>query len=179
MTGVGTYEAMIEPGDIDTWTFTACAGDSISLELGEMVASSPLTPWLRLYGPDGSLLKAPYAAASVQVSMSLPIDGTYVVLVGDRSSGWAGTGTYRLSVNGLSDGMKLCASLALGQKVDLTGIGGPPGSTFVLWAVSDVPAPPERWAPVLTNQFDQFGVMHVRDVVDPLDPNRFFMLETP
>ena len=50
-----TYLGTIETGDIDAWTFTANAGESIVVRMGE-VTSSTLTPQLRLYGPDGVLL---------------------------------------------------------------------------------------------------------------------------
>gem|GEM_PF-1078088 len=39
-------------GDLDTWTFEAAAGESISIRMGSLT----VTPWLHLYGPNGALV---------------------------------------------------------------------------------------------------------------------------
>jgi hypothetical protein len=180
MTGTGTYDGTIETGDIDSWTFTVCAGDIISINVTELVGGSTLTPWLRLYGRDGVLLKNLSGAATVQfTNFPAPASGTYTVVVSDLSGGWAGTGTYRLTVNGLTDGLKLCPPMIVGPNISLTGIGGVSGATYILLTTTNVPTPLNLWTPILTNQFDQFGSMEVDNVRDPAESQRFFILKRP
>src|SRR2546423_390453 len=50
-----SYLATIGTGDIDAWTFTANAGESIVVRMGETSAGSALTPELRLYGDRESI----------------------------------------------------------------------------------------------------------------------------
>ena len=92
-----TYLATIDTGDIDAWTFTANAGESIVVRMGE-TASATLTPQLRLYGPDGVLLDSVAAGAAAEVSARATISGTFLVVAGDLTAGWTGTGNYRISL---------------------------------------------------------------------------------
>jgi len=67
-------------GDMDIWTFTANAGDSIIVKMG----ASTFNPWIRLYGPNGQQV----ATAGSGVSGFLNVDlqtiatnaGTYTVV---------------------------------------------------------------------------------------------------
>jgi hypothetical protein len=45
------HTGVLEAGDLDTWNFAAAIGDSIVLRAG----GTNFTPYIRLYGPDGSL----------------------------------------------------------------------------------------------------------------------------
>ena len=179
MVGTGVYDGTIDTGDIDSWSFTVCAGDIISINVAELVGGSTLTPWLRLYGRDGVLLKNLSGAATVQfTNFPAPASGTCTVVVSDLTAGWAGTGTYRLTVNGLSDGLKLCPPIIAGTNVNVVGIGGLPGAPFTLLSSTNVATPIVLWTP-LTNQFDQFGVMNITNVFNPGEPQRFFILRMP
>jgi hypothetical protein len=180
MIGTGTYDGTIETGDIDSWSFTVCAGDIIAINVAELVSGSTLTPWLRLYGRDGVLLKNLSGAATAQFTNYVaPASGTYTVVVSDLSAGWAGTGTYRLTVNGLSDGLKMCPPIIAGANVNVLGIGGLPGAPFTLVTSTNVATPLNLWMPMQTNQFDQVGVMNITNVFNPGEPQRFFMLRAP
>jgi hypothetical protein len=180
MTGAGAYDGTIDTGDIDAWTFTACAGDIISLNVTELVPGSTLTPWIRLYGWDGVLLRTLSGLATAQLTnFPAPASGTYTVVVGDGNNGVAGTGTYRLTVNGLVDELRLCVPMISGANGNLTAIGGVSGAAFILLTTTDVATPPGLWTPALTGQFDQFGVSSMTNVFNPLEPQRFFLLQTP
>jgi hypothetical protein len=176
MTGAAEYEGMIDPGDIDTWNFTACAGDVLSFQLAELVSGSSLTPWIRLYGRDGTLLKSLSGSAAAQFTISAPANGTYMVVVSDLSSGWVGSGTYRLVVNGLSESLKVCIPTVSGNNVNIVGVGGIPGATFVLFTSTNIITPLNLWTPIQTNQFDQYGAFVYTNYFSPAEPRQFFLM---
>src|SRR5678815_3242343 len=64
--------------------------------MGEITAS--LTPQLRLYGPNGVLIDSGYGVSATEVTARATNAGTFTVVAGDFSSGYAGTGNYRLSM---------------------------------------------------------------------------------
>ncbi len=176
MTGVGAYDGMIDVGGLAAWSFTACAGDVISLNAARLVGGSSLAPWIRLYGRDGVLLKSVVNAPTAGFVIAAPADGGYLVVVGDGNNGLGGTGTYQLTVNGLSDALKVCLPDITGAKLNVTGVGGRPGATFVLLTTTNVAAPANLWTPILTNQFDQFGVFNSTNSYSPNVPPQFFRL---
>jgi hypothetical protein len=98
MTSGLMHTGTIDVGDLDVWTVTASAGQAIVVRAGETAASSPLTPWVRVYSPTGSLVGNSFAAAAAEAAFNAPVSGTYVVVVGDGTSGLAGTGGYRLTL---------------------------------------------------------------------------------
>src|SRR5439155_1598952 len=51
MTNGSRHTGMIEAGDLDLWSFSANAGESIILRMG----STGFNPDIRLYGPNGAL----------------------------------------------------------------------------------------------------------------------------
>ena len=85
-----TYLATIDTGDIDAWTFTANAGESIVVRMGETVTAS-LTPQLRLYGPNGVLLASSFSGVAAEVTTRATNTGTFLVIAGDLTAGWTGT----------------------------------------------------------------------------------------
>jgi len=179
MTGVESYDGMIDTGDIDVWSFSARAGDIISIDVTELTAGSPLTPQLRLYGPNGTLLRSFSGAATAQfANFVAPTNGTYLVVVGDFSSGYVGTGTYRMTVNGLSDRLKFYPPIIAGANVRLLSVGGLRGAPFTLLTTTDVSVPLNLWAE-LSYQFDQFGVADLITTFGSDEPQRFFRLRLP
>lgn len=98
--GLGTLNLPV--GDLDAWTLTVHAGEAIVVHMSEVVAGSALTPWLRLYGPTGALLRSNSGAGAADVSMTAASSGTYLLVAADLSSGWAGSGTYQLNPAGTS-----------------------------------------------------------------------------
>ena len=86
-------------GSLDVWTFTANSGESLAVRMGELTPNSTLTPYLRLYGPDATLLAA-YGVSSTaaEVAVRATNSGTFTVVATDNSSLDTGTGGYRLKL---------------------------------------------------------------------------------
>jgi hypothetical protein len=180
MDGSGDYEGTIDIGDVDAWTFTACVGETISLSVTELVAGSPLTPWIRLYGWNGELLQSSFGAASGQISdFVAPASGTYTVVVGDGTSTIGAAGTYRLTVNGLRDQLRFCPPLFSGDGRTLMVIGGAAHEPFTLLSSTDASLPLSEWTEVVVGQFDLYGVAIFTDVYDPEEEQRYFVLQRP
>jgi hypothetical protein len=93
----GQNLATIDLGDLDVWTAYYNVGDGIAITMQEITAGSPLAPWLRVYGPTGTLVGNASNAATALVTVTAPASGVYVVVAGDGSSAYAGTGPYRLT----------------------------------------------------------------------------------
>jgi len=178
MNGGNGYTGTIDVGDIDAFNFTACDGDFVVLQLYEVITNSTLTPWLRLYGRDGALLGSVAAATATQLSIRATNSGAFTVLVTDDSPGYSGTGAYQLTVNGLSFDMKLCIPVISGANVAIGGVGGVSNATFILYSQTNITAPFATWTPLLTNQFDGFGVFN-RTNLSRADPQRFYRLCAP
>src|SRR5436309_2849150 len=90
----------IETGDIDAWPFTANAGASIVMRMG-LVTFISLTPKFRLF-PYTTLFRSSISSgvfvAAAEVSARATNSGTFMVVAGDFTSGWTGTGNYRISL---------------------------------------------------------------------------------
>ena len=173
--------AAIQLGDLDLWRFTACRGDTITLRVDQLSTTNNFNPWLRLYGPSGALVADSGinngATVTAQVALTTTNGGTFTLLVSDSNfGGFDGTGTYRLTSNGLSDGLKLCFPTFSGTNVVLSEVGGVPGATFMLYTQTNVAAPAALWTPFYTNQFDPFGVMSQTNAFNRAEPQRYFHL---
>ena len=99
----------IDVGDLDVWTFNANSGDAITAEMGETVGGSTLTPVLWLYGPDGRLLNSDSGLAAAQVLFRATNSGSFTLVAGDFSSGYAGSGGYRLTLAKTGDPIVISA----------------------------------------------------------------------
>jgi hypothetical protein len=84
----------IDIGDLDPWTVDAVAGQAIVVSMEESDATKTLSPYLRLYSPTGTLLKANAAGGAAQVSATAPVTGTYLVVAADYYGG--GVGPYHM-----------------------------------------------------------------------------------
>ncbi len=93
-----TYTGAIDTGDIDGWTFVANTGEQIALRVGEISNGSGFTPWMRVYGPDGTQLGTSYGTLAADFADRAPSSGTYTVVVGDGTGTLSGDGTYRLTL---------------------------------------------------------------------------------
>jgi hypothetical protein len=92
MTNGGNYTGTNTLADLDMFTFTANAGDSINLRLG----TTNFVGKLQLYGPNGALLEAvgAYPVKDDLIEYTATNSGTFTVLV---SVGFgSGIGTYEL-----------------------------------------------------------------------------------
>jgi hypothetical protein len=86
-------------GEVDTWTFTANAGDRIGVHIGQITDNNDFRPWIRLEAPGGAILGSNSATDAAAISdVVAPTTGTYTVLVASFDSGLDGTGSYRLTM---------------------------------------------------------------------------------
>ena len=115
--------------------------------------------------------------ATALINVQATNSGTFLVVLSDLSSYYAGSGTYRLTVNGLSAGLKQCIPLLTGTNYNLSAIGGSPGSNYVLYTQTNVAAPLSAWAPFYTNIFDPYGVFSLPNPYNRFDAQRYFMLD--
>jgi hypothetical protein len=175
MTGALTYDGTIDVGDLDVLTFTACAGDLINLSMQELTNGSSLTPWIRLYGRDGTLLNTVFSLTNAIVSRVVPLTGSYTLVLGDNSGGFSGSSTYRLTANGLSTGLKLCNPIVAGTNATISGVGARPGAGYILYTSTNVDTP-RPWPVLNTNVFDQWGVFFYTNLFNPAEQKRFFDL---
>jgi uncharacterized protein (DUF1778 family) len=93
-----TYAGEIWVGDVDVWSFHADEGDGLMVRMG--ATSGALTPWLRLYGPDGALLAEAASGSSSNrdnyVIAEALASGVHTVAVSAAHFGQ--TGLYRLNL---------------------------------------------------------------------------------
>ena len=170
MTGSRNYTGTITLGDLDIWAFTACTGDSINLQLN----TTNFDGWLQLFGSNGALLKTTGGSTASSLAYTATNCGTFTVLI----SSWyqAGTGTYGLNVNGLIDDLRLCFPVISSTNLTLNGVGGTNNVGFKLYSTTNIAMPWPLWTPVLTNQFDQFGVFKYTNAYNPDLLQQYFRL---
>src|SRR5262249_34698116 len=74
-----TYAGTNAVGDIDVWSFYGTPGDSNIFRIGTV----DFTPWMKLYGPDGQLVKEVFTASAGnrtnQMSFVVTNAGTYTL----------------------------------------------------------------------------------------------------
>ena len=173
LTGSASYLGTINLGDLDTWAFTACQGDLINLRLN----TTNFNGKLELYGSNGALLKVAQNSTVLNLAYLATNCGPFAVLVSSFNIG--ATGTYALAANGLTEGLKLCRPVIKGSTLTLNGVGGDTGATFVLYSTTDVAKSFGLWTPVLTNHFDQLGVLTYTNVYDPGLQQEYFRCLEP
>ena len=99
LTNGAIHEGQILQGDVDIWTFSATAGDRISLHLGEITDTDDFRPWLRLWAPNGASLEDIAGVSATVIDDAIaPVTGTYLVQVASFDSGVDGEGTYRMTL---------------------------------------------------------------------------------
>ena len=84
-------------GEIDSWTFTANQGDSISLSIG-VVGSPTLRPSIKLQNPNSVQIASDEGLTIAQIDLTAPLNGTYTVLVASGFGLPTGTGSYVLTL---------------------------------------------------------------------------------
>jgi trimeric autotransporter adhesin len=177
LSGAGVYNGTLTIGDMDSWTFTSCAGDFIDLRATQITETNAFAPWVRLYGPNGALIGSSFGAVFGEVALRATNSGTFLVVVCNSDYyNNAGSGAYQLTANGLSDGLKLCLPIISGANLNLAGVGGVSNATYFLFTQTNVATPAASWTPIRTNQFDSLGVFQHTNVYDPDEPARFFLL---
>ncbi len=92
-----TNDAVLGVGDLDVWSFYGTPGDSNALR----VVATSFTPWMRLYGPDGALVRETIAGNTLArvgtMSLNITNAGTYTMVVSAYFSGQSGPYTFRQS----------------------------------------------------------------------------------
>lgn len=180
MTGFTNYDGNLDVGGMAVWEFTACAGQQVNLGVGELVSGSTLTPSIRLFSWDGSLLKSASGAGSAQLSVVTPGSGTYTVVVSDLSSFYTGSGTFRLSVNGLTTGLKICPEGSDTQYSYVSLAGADPSNGFRLLTSTNVDTPFQLWEQIPASQFDVYNNVNYTNPVAPAgEARRFFRWSGP
>ena len=91
----------------------------------------------------------------------------------------ADTGTYGFTANGLIDDLRLCFPVISGTNLTLNGVGGTNGVSFKLYSTTNIATPWALWTPVLTNQFDQFGVLNYSNLYNPASLQKYFRFVVP
>jgi hypothetical protein len=92
-----SYAATLTTGDLDAWSFTANAGETVLVRVGESAAGT-MNPWLRLYDPSGVLVSSDYNAAAAEAIARATNSGTFLAVIGDGNAGLGGAGNYRISL---------------------------------------------------------------------------------
>jgi hypothetical protein len=180
LTGTGFYNGNLPIGGVELWTFTICAGELMDVRADETTQTNTFDPWVRVYGPTGALIGSNFGTTFGEVTLTATNGGRYLVLISNNPyNNDAGSGTYQLTVNGLSDGFKICSPVVSGSNVNVGGVGGIPGTNAVLFTTTNIATPVMSWTPIRTNSFDQFGVFLYTNGFNPAEQRRFYRLGQP
>jgi trimeric autotransporter adhesin len=100
-----SHPGRIEIGDLDMWSFTACAGSALTVNINEVpvgpgVPDPGFFPWIRVYNALGALVSGGSQAGNTtaQVSTTATVSGLFTVVVGTYDSGFDATGDYTVRV---------------------------------------------------------------------------------
>lgn len=176
MTNGVAYVATNGIAGLDLWTFNACPGDGIVLQITELTGGSSFSPELILYAPDGTLLNRVSGTTAAQINRFAPMPGNYLLIVGDTIGGY---GTYQLTGLGFATGFKLCPPQLVGDDLVIGGVGGRASSNCVLFATTNIALPLNGWTPIRTNQFGAFGECSVTNLFNAGIPQQYFRMRTP
>lgn len=91
----GVVLGHIDEGELDSYRFTATAGEGIMLRVTD-IAGGAFVPELNLYDAAGKLVNWARASDVASLDLAAPSTGTYTLVVFDSSTGFAATGDYRL-----------------------------------------------------------------------------------
>jgi hypothetical protein len=91
----GAVTAHLDEGAIDSYTFTAGQGESVFLRLVDL-DNAAMVPAFTIYGPTGGVVANALGGSVASFSFAAAAAGTYTVVVYDWSSGFLGTGDYKL-----------------------------------------------------------------------------------
>ncbi|MBY0373514.1 MAG: hypothetical protein K2Q23_05935, partial [Bryobacteraceae bacterium] len=94
----GTVNGTITTGDVDIWTFTATAGQTINLNIAETAPLGAFYPLITLIGPNGAQITFGQGESSASIIRVAPLSGTYTVVVSSNNTGNDASGGYQLSL---------------------------------------------------------------------------------
>src|SRR5258708_27600683 len=92
--GSGEWSSGVCSADL----FTATTGDALVVRMGKTIPTNTLSPEVRLYAPNGTLLGNISYATAAAVTATATGSGTYLVVASDLSAGYSGSGGYRLTL---------------------------------------------------------------------------------
>ena len=96
----GLHQGEIDLGDLDTYTFTVNAGETVMIRMTDTSESGDLVPLLNLYSPSGAILSGvcDWDALVASIHYTATETGTYTLLACDRSYGHGNskTGSYNI-----------------------------------------------------------------------------------
>lgn len=101
MTNGWSYPGNIQLGEVDAWNFQASQGDSIVVRMGDATTNSTdLDPYLRLFGPDGTLLSSvgDYGTIAEEIAVRAKTNGVYLVTLNGGDADARGTGGYQIKL---------------------------------------------------------------------------------
>ncbi len=115
----GSLVEALTIGDLDSYTFSANAGEDFQVRVGDLNAAA-LAPEISVYTPIGGLLAYTWSNDVAAIANTAPLTGTYTVVVGDRSV--SGSGPYELFFTrrpGANEGGLLSPSAKVLGAIDL------------------------------------------------------------
>ncbi len=129
----------IDLGDLDTFTFAAVAGETVSLRLADL-GRGALRPTLTLYDASGASVGGDNAVTVAAITRTAPSTGTYTVVVRDGNTEPTGTGDYELHFvrvpganegGALQSGSNVLGTVSLGD-LDTFTLSATAGEVLVL-----------------------------------------------
>jgi hypothetical protein len=101
LTTGSVHSGAIHLGDLDPWSFTAAAGEVVTVSIAEDGVNTPFVPWIRVFGPTGAIVAGGnnWGDLGATVRVTTPITGTYTVVVSTADSGNDATGSYLIGLD--------------------------------------------------------------------------------
>jgi thermitase len=135
------YTGTLVVGTVAYYTFSGTTGDSVYIRLARAASSPSLSPEIKVYRPDGTLLCSGWAAYFADKVCSLDATGAYTVLAFDHYG--SGSGAYGLFIQRTSSPINATAAtfggnytgtLVAGTVEDYTFSGTAGDSVYVRYA---------------------------------------------
>ncbi len=98
LTNGAHHTGAIHAGDLDVWTVTASAGDSILVSMAEVGGDTAFRPWMQLRSPTGQSLGSSSDARGARLEAAATVAGVYTVVVASGTFGLEASGTYTLTL---------------------------------------------------------------------------------
>ena len=107
LTNDGIHNEQIDPGDIDTYTFTAEAGQMVLFRMAKTNETDSLRPAMRLYNPSGGAAISTWKTGDQVTGFEYQVEesGTYTLAVCDKDM--TGTGSYKIYFAHMPDSNEL------------------------------------------------------------------------
>ena len=84
---------------MDVWSFQALSNETVIVRMGKLATSETLTPFLRVFGPDGALqVQYGSSPAASEVSVRATNSGVFTVIAADITSFYTGSGAYQIKL---------------------------------------------------------------------------------